>query len=398
MTLLLVSPQAHAEASGGTRKVTSVYTVPPEIQALMTRPADSAAFTFTDPVDALLRLLLLSPMGADARNLAFFPEPGDLSDYCNGARMQRVHDSLPRGAAALTCAIFFDEINRDQKGFNTGDGAIVVGGFFRAQIRESTDAKVSFGTFPKVHFPPENRKLDKVKLFMKKMRHHHLKAIYNCFTRFNKRGGAIVHLQVPSHAIPPAQQTRPLIFFAFPLTLQTGPILYFARAVILAIYGDEPAAKKITLTGSGCVQCYVPKDAFNVDNGIAARVPRDRRSMKKRKRALLLMATSGAPQCAANALKKAKSAGVNLEVDNGMWGDDSVDNSSPWGPDPSQDNVYQNMPQVTLHGMDEGLTAKLNLGCVRAAVSEILQLNDAPKPKRGNKKKNGGPRLLFVGV
>ena len=70
-----------------------------------------------------------------------------------------------------------------------------------------------------------------------------------------------------------------------------------------------------------------------------------------------------------------------------MWGDDSADNSSPWGPDPSQDNVYQNMPQVTLHGMDEGLTAKLNLGCVRAAVSEILQLNDAPKPKRGNKKK-----------
>ena len=85
--------------------------------------------------------------------------------------------------------------------------------------------------------------------------------------------------------------------------------------MILAIYGDEPAAKKITLTGSGCVQCYVPKDAFNVDNGVAARVPRNRRSMKKRKRALLLMATSGAPQCAANALKKAKSAGVNLEVD-----------------------------------------------------------------------------------
>jgi len=78
--------------------------------------------------------------------------------------------------------------------------------------------------------------------------------------------------------------------------------------VILAIYGDEPAAKKNTLTGSGCVQGYVPED---VDNGIAARVPRDRRSMKKRKRALLLLATSGAPQCAANALKKAKSAGVN---------------------------------------------------------------------------------------
>ena len=219
----------------------------------MTRPADSASFTFTDPVDALLRLLLLSPMGADARNLAFFPEPGDLRDYCNGARLQRVHDALPCGAAALTCAIFFDEINRDQKGFNTGDGAIVVGGFFRAQIRESTDAKVSFGTFPKVHFPPENRKLDKVTVFMKKMRHHHLKAIYNCFTRFNKRGGAIVHLQVPSHAIiPPAQptnsprhptlpvlphppsarmsqQTRPLTFWLSPYTTDRPNFVFCAR-------------------------------------------------------------------------------------------------------------------------------------------------------------------------
>ena len=203
-----------------------MYTVPPEIQALMTSPADSASFTFTDPVDALLRLLLLSPMGADARNLAFFPEPGDLRDYCNGARMQRVHDALPSGAAALTCAIFFDEINRDQKGFNTGDGAIVVGGFFRAQIRESTDAKVSFGTFPKVHFPAENRNLDKVKVFMKKMRHHHLKAIYNCFTRFNKRGGAVVHLQVPSHVIPLAQPTTYPPHHTPPVLPQSPPVLH----------------------------------------------------------------------------------------------------------------------------------------------------------------------------
>ena len=116
----LCLPQAHAEASGGARKVTSVFRVPPDIQALMTHPADSASFAFTDPVGALLRLLLLSPMGADARNLAFSPEDAPLRDYCNGARMQRVHDALPQGAAALTCAIFFDEINRDEKGFNAG--------------------------------------------------------------------------------------------------------------------------------------------------------------------------------------------------------------------------------------------------------------------------------------
>ena len=162
--------------------------------------------------------------------------------------------------------------------------------------------------------------------------------------------------------------------------------MYFARAVILAIYGDEPAAKKITLTGSGCVQCYVSQVNFNKDNGVAARVPRDRRSMKKRKRALLLMSTSGAPKCAATALEKACAAGVNLHVDNGMWGSD-VDGNWVFGPDPARDNVYQNMPQVSLHGMDEGLTAKLNLGCVRAAVAEIKKLNDRPKPKPGQKKR-----------
>jgi hypothetical protein len=97
--------------------------------------------------------------------LAFFSEEGDLNDYCNGDQLKRIHAALPQGAAALTRTMFFDEINRDEKGFNTGDGAIVVGGFFRARARESTDAKVSFGTFPKVRFPACNRDLGKVKLF-----------------------------------------------------------------------------------------------------------------------------------------------------------------------------------------------------------------------------------------
>ena len=91
--------------------------------------------------------------------------------------------------------MFFDEINRDEKGFNTGDGAIVVVGFFRARARESTDAKVSFGTSPKVRFPACNRDLDKVKLFLKRLRHSQLSAIYGCFTRFNNRGGAVLTLQ-----------------------------------------------------------------------------------------------------------------------------------------------------------------------------------------------------------
>ena len=153
-------------------------------------------FTFTDPVEACLRLLLMGPLGADERNLAFFPEAGDLSDYCNGARMKRVHNALPPGAAALTCTLFFDEILRDQKGFNTGDGGIVVGGFFRAQVRESTHAKVSFCTFPKISFPVANRYLGRVTTFRQRLRHFQLQSIYECFTRFYRRGGAVVRLQV----------------------------------------------------------------------------------------------------------------------------------------------------------------------------------------------------------
>jgi hypothetical protein len=101
--------------------------------------------------------------------LAFFPEEGPLADYCNGDRLKRIHAALPPGSVALTCTLFFDEINRDQKRFNTGDGGIVVGGFFRSHVRESTDAKVSFCTFPKATFGHKNRGLTRVGVFLKKI-------------------------------------------------------------------------------------------------------------------------------------------------------------------------------------------------------------------------------------
>ena len=70
-----------------------------------------------------------------------------------------MHDATPRGAAVLTAVIFFDEINRDQKGFATGDGAIIVGGFFKQRVRESTYAKASLGTFPPCDFPKVTNKM-----------------------------------------------------------------------------------------------------------------------------------------------------------------------------------------------------------------------------------------------
>lgn len=157
----------------------------------------------------------------------------------------------------------------------------------------------------------------------------------------------------------------------FPLPLsqtQTGRWLYIARAVILAIYADHPAAVKCTLVGSACVQCFVGEK--QMDNTAAEMVPRTRAATKKKKRTYLLMSTSGTKGCNKNARTKAKVEGVNLDVENGFWGR-PLDEAWVFGPNPQLDNVYQNCPQVTLHGMDEGLTSKLNLGAVEMVVAEL---------------------------
>ena len=64
---------------------------------------------------------------------------------------------------------------------------------------------------------------------------------------------------------------------------------------------------------------------------------------------------------------EAKNLGVNLEFDN-PW---HMAKPDEWvfGPDPSEDNIYRCLPQVTLHGMDEGLTQKLNKGILLYALA-----------------------------
>jgi hypothetical protein len=37
---------------------------------------------------------------------------------------------------------------------------------------------------------------------------------------------------------------------------------------------------------------------------------------------------------------------------------------------PEKDSVWQSLPQVTLHGFDEGICQKLNFGMLEMAVSE----------------------------
>ena len=101
-------------------------------------------FNHVDPTEALVRMLITGPLSRDAANLQIFPRPGGSSydDFCDGDRMKRIYDTLPEGTAALTSVLFFDEINRDSKGFVTGDGVIIVGGFYKRSVMYGNVYKV----------------------------------------------------------------------------------------------------------------------------------------------------------------------------------------------------------------------------------------------------------------
>ncbi len=82
-----------------------------------------------------------------------------------------------------------------------------------------------------------------------------------------------------------------------------------------------------------------------------------------------LLEERGTKGCAKNATAKAKLLGVNLDFEN-PW---HITKPDEWifGPDPVEDNIYRCLPQVNLHGMDEGLTEKLNLGVLLYATAEV---------------------------
>jgi len=314
----------------------------------MCAPESEVRFRFTDPTEALVRLLTCSPLAADPNNMAFFPEESDvLEDYCHGARLARIHAALPPGAAALTAILFFDELNQDQKGFSTSEGAIIVGGFFRKDARESTYAKTSIGAFPGVAFPRASKGLAVVKRFCKDLRQFQIAAIKQCFQNFNAKGGAIV-------------------------PLQGGKYMYFPRAVVLAIYADQPAAVKCSLTGSSCPQCYAAKPDFAhpPEDGVLEMRTVD--NMRTTKRALENNLRTNLTKADRDLTRKrARMEGVNLR---GLsaWchtADEDIEREWIFGPDPYQDNIYQNLPQVVLHGMDEGLTAKLCAGILQMAIA-----------------------------
>jgi len=170
-----------------------------------------------------------------------------------------------------------------------------------------------------------------------------------CFDRFNTAGGCY-------------------------LKLQTGEKVYFARAVLLAIYGDHPAVCKVTLTGSACPSCYTPRDKMadppaTIPNVPAGTLPlRTETGVWRRKRAVEQMGETGIVAANERATKRANRLGIPLDLDSAFM----QRPGQPWlfGPNETLDSLYQSVPQVTLHGFDEGIATKLAWAILEVAVHE----------------------------
>lgn len=124
-----------------------------------------------------------------------------------------------------------------------------------------------------------NKNLAQVKLFKEGLRHHQLRAIRTCFEEFNQKGGAVIKLQ-------------------------TGKLIYFARAILLAIFADHPAAVKCSLTGSACPACYTEKTEMANEPGVHGFVLRTPENMMLRRQALQEDFDSGAVGSKARARKR----------------------------------------------------------------------------------------------
>jgi hypothetical protein len=147
----------------------------------------------------------------------------------------------------------------------------------------------------------------------------------------------------------------------------------FLKSIILAIYADYPAAVKCACTGSACPQCFRKRKEFADAIAEDALVLRTPTSVAARKRSLQIMARTQKTA----AQKRATALGIPLHLDTGWTIPEDEDGFTSFGPDAEKDNIYQNMPQVMLHGLDEGLTSKLCTGTVHAAIVEAM--NTSPE-------------------
>jgi hypothetical protein len=83
-------------------------------------------------------------------------------------------------------------------------------------------------------------------------------------------------------------------------------------------------------------------------------------NMKKRKRVIIMMSNSGQVGAAERAKQRARRIGVNVDVECG-WTRELL-HEWVFGPCRKRDNVYQCLPQVTLHAFDAGVVMIVNFG------------------------------------
>ena len=77
----------------------------------------------------------------------------------------------------------------------------MVGGFFSKEARESSYAKVSIGTFPKVPIRKADANRVVVKKFKKALRASQHAAIAKCYSDYNAKGGRILTLQTGTQVL-----------------------------------------------------------------------------------------------------------------------------------------------------------------------------------------------------
>ena len=62
--------------------------------------------------------------------------------------------------------------------------------------------------------------------------------------------------------------------------------------------------------------------------------------------------------------------GIDLYTSNAFVTKPHASHKWIFGPLPEKDSVWQSLPQVTLHGFDEGICQKLNFGMLEMAITE----------------------------
>jgi hypothetical protein len=68
--------------------------------------------------------------------------------------------------------------------------------------------------------------------------------------------------------------------------------------------------------------------------------------------------------------KMAHSLGVALDGGNAFDTTPELQDNWVFGPSPEFNNLYQSLPQVNLHGFDEGICQKLNFAMLEMAITE----------------------------